>query len=236
MKKVVLFVFGFISILATKNASAQSFTLSEDTVRMAVNNLTLAEPHAELTNTSPSSMTYEWKLKSSDFPDAWKNFGICDNRQCFMYTNPLDFTILNESLPVATGGKFKFKIQMDVSTIPSGMHYITASIWEKGAPAEAKDVTFILGKWGTNVGSVSKNDDVTIYPNPAKTEINVLFNPNAGIKNISVYNLIGKVISVYKVQGSSAKLDLQSIPPGIYFMRLSDNQGRVVATRKFTHQ
>lgn len=235
MKKVLLFIVGLIGFVAQK-ASAQSFTLSEDTVRMAVNNVTLAEPHADLTNTSAGSMTYEWKLKSSDFPDTWKNFGVCDNMQCFMYTNPLDFTTVNESLPVAVGGKFKFKMQMDVATIPSGTHYITASIWEKGAPAEAKDVTFVLGKWASNVNTVKGNDDVTIYPNPAKSEINVLFNPNAGIKNISVYNLIGKVVSVYKVQGSSAKLDLQSTPPGIYFMRLIDTQGRVVATRKFTHQ
>lgn len=235
MKKVLLFIVGLIGF-ASQQSYAQNFTLSTDTVRMTVNNLSLAEPKIEVTNTTSGSVIYEWKLKSSDFPDSWKNFGICDNIQCFMYTNPLDFTTVNESLPLNAGGKFNFKVQMDVATIPPGIHYLTASIWEKGDPAGAQDATFVVGKWTASVGTVKGNDDVTIYPNPAKSEINVLFSPNAGIKNISVYNLIGKVVSVYKVQGSSAKLDLQSTPPGIYFMRLVDTQGRVVATRKFTHQ
>ena len=236
MKKVLLFVFGFIGVFAAENAAAQSFTLADDTVRLTMDNMNTAEPHTELTNTSSNTVSYEWKIKSTDFPDSWKNFGICDNQNCYMYNTSSDFSRVTESNPVAGGGKFSFKMQMDGSTVPAGVHYVTTSIWEKGNTATSQDVTFILGKCGTSVGTVKGADDVTIYPNPAKNDINVLFSPNAGIKNIAVYNLIGKVVSVYKVQGNSAKLDLQSTPPGIYFMRLVDTQGRVVATRKFTHQ
>jgi hypothetical protein len=63
-----------------------------------------------------------------------------------------------------------------------------------------------------------------------------LFNEAAGIRNIAVYNLIGKPVMVYKVtDNNSAKLNIGSIPSGVYFLRLFDGQGRVTAIRKFTH-
>lgn len=89
----------------------------------------------------------------------------------------------------------------------------------------------------TGIQSVNKTSDiVSLYPNPAGSELNVLFDGNAGIRNIIVYNMIGKPVTVYKVNGSSAKLDIENIPSGIYFIRLTDAQGHVMATRKFTHQ
>lgn len=88
----------------------------------------------------------------------------------------------------------------------------------------------------TGIASMRGNDGIAVYPNPAYGELNVLFDINTGIRNITVYNLIGKAITVYKVNGNSAKLDTENLPSGIYFIRLIDGQGRVVATRKFTHQ
>jgi hypothetical protein len=87
------------------------------------------------------------------------------------------------------------------------------------------------------VSVVTKTDDeVSIYPNPARSHVNVVFDAALGVKNIAVYNLIGKLVSIYKVNGNSAKLDIEEIPAGIYFIRLINSQGKIVATRKFTHQ
>jgi hypothetical protein len=75
-----------------------------------------------------------------------------------------------------------------------------------------------------------------MYPNPAPNDINVVFNESLGVKSIAIYNLIGKSMLVYKTQGKSAKLNIESLPAGIYFLRFMNQQGMVVATRKFTHQ
>jgi hypothetical protein len=99
-------------------------------------------------------------------------------------------------------------------------------------------MTFLVTKFPTSVSTTkTSTDGISLYPNPASDELNVLFNPNGGIKNITIYNMIGKAVTVYKVTANnSAKLDIQNIPAGIYFIRLSDAHGRVVATRKFTRQ
>jgi hypothetical protein len=100
-----------------------------------------------------------------------------------------------------------------------------------------KNLTFVATKGALGVVNIKRFDDeVVLYPNPAKGSVNVVFDPSMGVKNIAIYNLIGKAVSVYKVTGNSAKLDLTDVPSGIYFLRLSNTQGKIVATRKFTRQ
>lgn len=80
-------------------------------------------------------------------------------------------------------------------------------------------------------------DDMLVYPNPAGNELNIVYDVAADIKNIAVYNLIGKMVAVYKVTGTnSANLNLDSLSPGIYFVRLFNAQGEVVMARRFTRQ
>jgi hypothetical protein len=76
----------------------------------------------------------------------------------------------------------------------------------------------------------------SLYPNPALNEINVVYDGSADVKDIAVYNLIGRVMMVYKVTGSSANLNIENIPAGIYFVRLLNTHGNVVITRRFTKQ
>jgi hypothetical protein len=77
---------------------------------------------------------------------------------------------------------------------------------------------------------------VSLYPNPANSEVNVVYDEAADIKSIGIYNIIGKLMTVYKVSGKSANLNIENIPAGIYFVRLLNGQGQVVVTRKFTKQ
>ncbi len=85
--------------------------------------------------------------------------------------------------------------------------------------------------------SPSSNGEISMYPNPAHNELNVIFDAASDVKNILVYNIIGRVMSVYKITDSnSANLNLENIPSGIYFVRLINSHGEMVATRKFTKQ
>src|SRR3954471_18984322 len=80
----------------------------------------------------------------------------------------------------------------------------------------------------TGIQSINRASDIiTLYPNPAGNELNVLYDANAGIRNIIVYNMIGKPVMVYKVTGNSAKLDIENIPSCIYFIRMIDGQSHV---------
>jgi hypothetical protein len=248
MKKAILV---FLSVVGVFTAQAQSTFSIADTVKGIAGPDGTIEIHNDIIPTS-GPIKINWKVKSvGNLPASWysgdNNFGICDNNNCFLYTNdgsPVD-AIVHKTSFITTGSSttekasrnFKIVIDAGEDYPAGGPYYITATLTDTNDASSTKNVVFAFSKWPTSVSNVNQTtDDISIYPNPAKGDINVVFNGNAGIKNISVYNLIGKVVSVYKVNGNSAKLDLSNMPSGIYFMRLVDNTGRIVATRKFTHQ
>jgi len=78
--------------------------------------------------------------------------------------------------------------------------------------------------------------EVLLCPNPANDELNLVYDANADVKNIAAYNMMGTVMAIYKVDGPSANLNLEAMPSGIYFVRLSNSYGQEVPTKKFTKQ
>lgn len=233
---------GFGLLFSSYSADAQSFTTEADTVWYTVGG-NEANIHNNVTNTTSSNLKIVWKVKATDFPADWKKeavLGICDNVLC---RNNSGDTALTNGNQTFTSGDYApnvlgdFHVQLlGMNSVTAGTHYITVNLREDGGLYE-KDIVFIIGKWATNVKGVSSSsDDVVLYPNPARNELNVTYNAKAGVKTIAVYNLIGKQMAAYKVGATSAKLNIDNIPSGIYFVRLMDGNGKVIATRKFTHQ
>ena len=106
------------------------------------------------------------------------------------------------------------------------------------ASGYSRTLTFIGRKSALGVTTTTTSDNVIVYPIPAFDAVNVVFDESAGIRTIAVYNLIGKLMGpVYKpASNSSAKINVADMPNGVYFLRLMDGSGRVVATRRFTHE
>src|SRR5690606_15023804 len=114
--------------------------------------------------------------------------------------------------------------------------WVSVKVFDPTAQLQSKTITFVGKKVATGVVDVTRSEDnVLLFPNPANDNINVVF-PNMEIKSIAVYNLIGKAVKIFKVNGNSAKLDIADVPSGIYFIRLMNDRGQIMATRKFTHQ
>ena len=228
---------GIILLFIGGKASAQSFSIDKDTVYYVVHSS--ADIKAKVTNTTPSNLILDWKITghslSNDFMNA--GFGICDNVTCIPYPKSADYSRNNET--VLAGSQFMdLKLQVYLENV-AGLNnpwYITVTLTDS-ATMYSEPVTFAVTKWATNVPFVAKNNNINMYPNPASGELNVIFDPGVGVKNITVYNLIGKAVTVYKTTiNSRAKLNIENLPSGVYFIRLSDHQGRVVANRKFTKQ
>jgi len=130
-----------------------------------------------------------------------------------------------------------FYLSLNLTGATGGTHWMTVSIYDPTPLGTSQTMTFIINKTTTGVPSVtSSSNDAILYPNPANNELNVVYDASADIKNIAVYNIIGKVMTVYKVTGSNANLNIENIPSGVYFVRLYNDQGNVVVTRKFTKQ
>jgi hypothetical protein len=245
MRKILLYLLGVLSIFSPALIKAQSFTFNKDTVTAPVS--TSATVYNNITIPGSSPVTVKWHVIASDFPADWLTptaFGICDGSQC---RNNLGDTLLwnaaTSSGPVYQctypGGAIgTFDLTPDLTAATStGCHYVSVLVNEAVPLGDSKVITFVICKSGLNVPGISgAENNMILYPNPASNEINVVYDVNAGVKNMAVYSIIGKVMSVYKVTGNSANLNIENIPSGVYFVRAFNSNGNVVATRKFTKQ
>jgi len=250
MKKILLLLAGIVtlSIPVILHAQTATFNLSLDTVTATV--VKTGHPTDNIVNITANNLTLKWHvLDASDFPSDWLTpvaFGICDN---FLCRYNLGNVLWNESTHSgstitstysansAHEDTGSFYLSLDLSNATSlGTHWVSVSITDS-ATGYSKTITFVINKLANSVPTVTNIDDkTTLYPNPANNELNIVYDANADVKNIAVYNVIGKIMTVYKVTGNSANLNIESIPSGIYFVRLFNSNGNVVVTRKFTKQ
>ncbi len=239
MKKTLLIIFGAAAMMCPNMMKAQNYSVDKDTARGTIYNNGFLEIKNKVTNTAPTSITLDWHVTGHTLPASWtvNGFGICDNANCYNYNSNQTINTQRTSDPLASNANFDYKLQIDVSALPTGGPYYIMTTVTDGTTTK-NPVFELTNRFPTGVSTLNMvKEDVIMYPNPAHGELNIIYNGNASIKNIAVYNLIGKVVNVYKVtSNNNANLDISSIPSGIYFVRLVDAQGRVVATRKFTHQ
>lgn len=238
MKKILLGVTLLFSMQLY--CGAQSFTtIAGDTVTKASQGKGdgVTMPNL-IKNISSSTIRIKWRIVSYSLPAGWEFDGFCDDVQCYTAAQGILNGIFQRTgfiAPGATIADFHTVINDTGAAIGSSA-YIRADLLDT-ATNYAKSVTFIATKSALGVSTVVRyDDDVVLYPNPARSSVNITFNAAARVKNIAIYNLIGKVVSVYRVTGNSAKLEIDDLPAGIYFVRLTDVEGKLVATRKFTHQ
>ena len=59
------------------------------------------------------------------------------------------------------------------------------------------------------------------YPNPANTVLNLIANEN--IHTVSLYNLMGQEVFHQEINATESKLEISSLPIGVYIMKVSSN-------------
>lgn len=239
MKKVYFLLLGIGLGVFGNRAAAQSFTVQYDTVYGTpagglityINDIT----------PGPSPVTIQWHVTNSNFPSDWlPAVGICDDSTCYANGTgslyPGMATKTSKPYAASTAGNFDMQIDLDGATT-LGTYYMRVKLWNQAVPTDSAIQVYVISKLHpTNVPTTRSLSDFSLYPNPATNEVNVVFDASADVKNIAVFNIIGKMAAIYKVNGNSANLNLDNIPSGIYFVRLVNSQGNVIGTKKFSKQ
>ena len=93
--------------------------------------------------------------------------------------------------------------------------------------------------YGSSVSGINETslvNNVSLFPNPATSFVDVSINKQSGKKvKIEMINMLGEVISSEEISGeasSTEKIDCSAIAPGIYFIKISS--GSDVVTCKFS--
>ncbi len=246
MKKLFFTLSILCGLAATSQLYAQSFTCAHDTVFITTTGDISEERHNDITIPGSADITIQWEVTATDFPSLWvDSTGVCDNNTCISAGSLWDVgtssgTQYESIYPASAAGDFKFIIRIDPAS-PDATHYMTIHLKNKfGMTTDARDQVYAVTKIASTsvTNTVKQAIDVSLYPNPSTTNLNVVFNAGADVKNIAVYSIIGKQMNMYKISGgaNSASINVSNLPAGIYFVRLMGSRGDVVATRKFTKQ
>ncbi|GAA4462638.1 hypothetical protein GCM10023093_09630 [Nemorincola caseinilytica] len=225
-------------MFGAKNADAQSFSSQHDTVWVNVPGTFNAANH--LNNLTSGNITYRWSVVATNCPADWlATLGVCDNVGCYSSTDiwPASSSTVKTSAPYAPG-LGDFHVQGDLSAVSTpGPYYVKIYIANKDVSTDTAVQTYIISRSATSTPSVPKiTNEVALYPNPATSSVNVVYDAATDVKNIAIYSIIGKQMNIYRPVGNSANLNIEALPDGIYFLRLLNSRGEVVATRKFTKQ
>lgn len=238
MKKFITLLSLAGALLGAGSAQAQSFTFQAgDTVYVTTGGSYTS--HNNIINNGSTPLKIQWKVISNTYPTDWNpTLGICDNMLCYSGTD-IAVGVQQESLdyPVGTTPG-DFHITGDLTgTTSAGPGVVRIRVNNKNITTDTAILTFIVNKPTASIlPAVKSVDAVQLYPNPATSSVNVVYDAAADVKTIAIYNIIGKQMSIYRAGGNSANMSVENMPTGVYFVRLINGRGDIVANRKFTKQ
>lgn len=75
--------------------------------------------------------------------------------------------------------------------------------------------------------ALSSLENVAIFPNPTSNELHVEWDANIEA-TVEIRNILGELISTVSPSGSATTLNMESLSPGVYIVRVSSNEGTYV--------
>ena len=241
MKKITLLAAFIVSLVSSSATFAQSISMkSGDTAKVLYTTPGDIQVNDWIVNNNSYSIKVKWVVNAYYADPNWVFDGFCDNHSCYgaLSTNPIGLSGTSDAI----GGKLSADAHAFLNGDAAGKNtkaYVTVQFTDTSFGGSTINGTYYAYKDATGIITITKSEDnISIYPNPAQGYIDVRYSSNDDVKNIAIYNLIGKLVSVYKVSSNtSAHCEFNDeMPSGIYLARITDSRGNVIATRKFTRQ
>ncbi len=198
------------------------------------------ELNNELVSSSLLPFTFNWNMISKNLPEGWALVGFCDNSVCYSVSSAPggweDFdTMTSSQVAPNDTAILHLRIAAPISA-ENGSANVQFQISTSG---QTDTVTYILTKTPTGISVIDPKDArVNIYPNPATNNITVFADRSLKPQSIAIFNVIGRQLSTQNISpnASTTLVDISTLPSGIYMLRIADETGKVITSRKFTRQ
>lgn len=90
----------------------------------------------------------------------------------------------------------------------------------------------ILNSALLSTGEVLAPIRLSVYPNPASAVLNIEMENNNEILLAELFDMQGRNVKQQDVEGFSTRINVEHLPEGIYYLKISDDAGRVLGTEK----
>lgn len=85
-----------------------------------------------------------------------------------------------------------------------------------------------LGNSSVGIERIKNDNDISVFPNPAKENITIQFSPNAMIHQCILTDVLGRIIETQIINASIIQVDLHELLSGIYFIKLLGNESETL--------
>ncbi|MFM2375900.1 MAG: Secretion system C-terminal sorting domain [Bacteroidota bacterium] len=220
MKSIFLFA-AWMALVVTGYAQS-SFSISPNSGRMdtTMSDAGLVELNIGFHNLLQRNVTLAWERISGTIPGGW-DMTICDNALCY----PISRTSGTMD-PIPAGGSAYLKLgcnpyQMEGSAI------LVYRVWDISTPADSVHVTYTFHRLATAVTVPEAAAQFSVSPVPADDALFIGFPhvpPNQG--TVRLYDLSGQLLRSQPASGGSTlRIDVHSLLPGIYLLRYEGKAG-----------
>lgn len=123
-----------------------------------------------------------------------------------------------------------------MSSVPDTIfiQFSACSLFRKSIPKRHDtldiDNSSILGIYNI----AEQHDNVTLYPNPANSEINLAVSGQYRATSVEVYDITGRAIGTYAIRNNFLTINTQSFNNGLYIYKLLDDSGNQLNVGKFS--
>ena len=226
----ILLAFTTVCVQAQDLMVTPSDTLALDTTTscQAESIMTIA-----LRNNTNAPLQMNWRLVYNTSPHGW-TIDYCDPLQCLSGLNQIGAGVRQFTLDTGVNGLMQFE---PTPTTGTGLGYFQVFTWATNDSANT--ATYL--NYRANITAVCANGiteptvtQISLYPNPVRSEMKVTLPQNLANGKIDIYDLIGSKVYSQSIS-TTEDIDLSALETGIYMVRISDS-GKIIATRKFTKQ
>ena len=91
-------------------------------------------------------------------------------------------------------------------------------------PFAASLPTFKKSNCPNGIEEEEQQQPVAVYPNPASTMVTIEFNNTKQQNAVTVYNMVGQEVLLFKSSKRTEAIDASELPAGLYFIRVNENQ------------
>jgi uncharacterized repeat protein (TIGR01451 family) len=148
-------------------------------------------------------------------------------------TNQVEFVFQNINLPFDAGtntGYVAFKIKTKPTLLTGNTFSNTASIYfDYNFPINTNTATTTIQALATQ--DFEFGNYFTLYPNPAKSVLNISTKSSIEVHSLTIYNLLGQVVLAIPNAQNLNAVDVSSFKKGNYFLKITSDKGS--ATEKF---
>ena len=221
-------VIGQIKIVSNSNPSIDLSGTTIDIEGFASDNEIAA--YLEVVNVSGQPLNIHFqrvRILNSNRDDQ-----ICDENGCFTAE---DIEVWNTPFPnsIANNDTSSFKPQIIPSGIESCAIHDYYVLDENDNKLDSIRIKFFTENANCELG-VNKLfyfDEIKLFPNPAKSSINIS-TPTQSSGQFRIINLLGEEVYNAAFFGSSSTIDLTGFQNGIYLVQSLDSSNKPIATQK----